>query len=299
MQNLRLFALLFCSTSLFAAATAITDNASSISNVTNDPVTVISVVVPVGFTAADSTVVSSGTTLVSLSSAGAFTVNLHPNATTTGIYTFTYKGSSGATYTENLSVPVSGSAIALAGARSFGSLLASSTGLAYMMPGATAAPASSGIATYGGAGSPASVACTVNTYTTYQGNLYGCPSSTLIWTAISGGSSSVSYAGVTSGTMPSGTTQTVGAGAAIAPNGGTVTANAASITNGTCPAQNYTAGGTITQYQVVVLSGGTVTAALTSATSGYGIAQANATTGNPVPVCSTGYSNVIADATLT
>lgn len=77
------------------------------------------------------------------------------------------------------------------------------------------------------------------------------------------------------------------------------TVTGASFLVGSCPAQNFTAGGTISQYQVVSLAGGTANAATTSASVGLGIAQAAATVGNAVPVCSTGYSNVVGDGTLT
>ena len=65
----------------------------------------------------------------------------------------------------------------------------------------------------------------------------------------------------------------------------------------TCEAINYTAGATIAQYQLIVISGGLVN--LPSSNAGaYGIAQAAATSGNQVPVCTSGVSSVVVDNTV-
>jgi len=133
-----------CAALLLASQSSIQDNVSSIGATVGDSITGITVAYW-SFTGADGASVTAGSVSPTLSN-GAFSVSLTPNAGTSGVYTATYTGNSGHTYTETWSVPVSSSTLKMSQLRSPGALLKRNDGTTYLMPAVTPA-ASSGSGT--------------------------------------------------------------------------------------------------------------------------------------------------------
>jgi len=129
----RLSLLLLLAASLASAGTTtIADTVNSIGALTSDTITAMSISYG-SFTGTDGTSVTAGSNSPTLTS-GNFSVALTPNATTAGVYTATYTGTSGHTYTEHWTVPISQTSLTLSHVRAAGSLLTRNDSTTYILP---------------------------------------------------------------------------------------------------------------------------------------------------------------------